>query len=57
MNAVLWHPRSGPTGQRIPLEGKVGDTILFRRDSGSEGTGTDEELLILREEDGLGILP
>ena len=38
------------------MEVKVGDTILFGKDSGCEVTGADEEHLIMREEDVLGIL-
>jgi chaperonin GroES len=43
-------------GKKIPLDVKVGDRILFGKYSGSEVTVDDEEYLILREEDVLGIL-
>ncbi|HTP83168.1 MAG TPA: co-chaperone GroES [Alphaproteobacteria bacterium] len=43
-------------GKRIPLEVKVGDKILFGKYSGSEVKVADEEHLIMREEDVLGIL-
>ena len=43
-------------GKRIPMEVKVGDTILFGKYSGSEVKVADEEHLIMREEDVLGIL-
>jgi chaperonin GroES len=43
-------------GKKIPLDVKVGDRILFGKYSGSEVTVEDEEYLILREEDVLGIL-
>ncbi len=43
-------------GRRIPMEVKVGDKILFGKYSGSEVQVADEEHLIMREEDVLGIL-
>jgi chaperonin GroES len=43
-------------GKRQPMEVKVGDKILFGKYSGSEVKLGDEELLIMREEDVLGIL-
>jgi chaperonin GroES len=43
-------------GKRIPLDVKAGDRILFGKYSGSEVKIDDEEYLILREEDVLGIL-
>jgi chaperonin GroES len=43
-------------GKKIPLEVKAGDRILFGKYSGSEVKIDDEEYLILREEDVLGIL-
>jgi chaperonin GroES len=43
-------------GKKIPLDVKVGDRILFGKYSGSEVTVDDEEYLILREEDVLGII-
>src|SRR5580693_7828118 len=38
-------------GQRVPLDVKVGDRILFGKYSGSEIKIDDEEYLILREEE------
>jgi chaperonin GroES len=38
------------------MEVKVGDTILFGKYAGCKVTGVDEEHLIMREEDVLGIL-
>jgi chaperonin GroES len=38
-------------GERIPLDVKVGDRILFGKYSGSEIKVDDEEYLILREEE------
>jgi chaperonin GroES len=43
-------------GKRQPLEVKVGDTILFDKYSGSKIKIDDEEYLIIREEDILGII-
>ncbi len=43
-------------GKTIPLTVKVGDRILFGKYSGSEVKIDDEEYLILREEDVLGVL-
>jgi chaperonin GroES len=38
-------------GQRVPLDVKTGDRILFGKYSGSEIKVDDEEYLILREEE------
>ncbi|MFB3820184.1 MAG: co-chaperone GroES [Candidatus Methylomirabilales bacterium] len=43
-------------GKRQPMEVKVGDKILFGKYSGSDVKLEDEEYLILREEDILGVL-
>ena len=43
-------------GKRQPLEVKVGDTILFDKYSGSKVKIDEEEYLIVREEDILGII-
>ena len=43
-------------GKRIPLDVKAGDQVLFAKYSGSEVKIEDEEYLIVREEDILGIL-
>ncbi len=43
-------------GKRQPMEVKAGDKILFGKYSGSEVKLEDEEYLIMREEDVLGIL-
>lgn len=43
-------------GKRLPMSLKVGDKILFGKYSGSEVRIDDEEFLIMREEDVLGIL-
>lgn len=43
-------------GKLIPLDVKVGDRILFGKYSGTDIKIEDEEYLILREEDVLGII-
>jgi chaperonin GroES len=43
-------------GQRIPMDVKPGDRILFGKWSGSEVKIDDEELLIMKESDILGVL-
>jgi chaperonin GroES len=43
-------------GKKIPLDVKAGDRILFGKYSGSEVKIDDEEYLILREDDILGVL-
>ncbi len=43
-------------GKRVPLDVKAGDRVLFGKYSGSEVKIEEEEYLILREEDILGIL-
>ncbi len=48
--------RLGDNGKRIPMEVKAGDKILFGKYSGSDVKVADEEHLIMREEDVLGIL-
>ena len=46
----------GDDGKKIPLDVKAGDRILFGKYSGSEVKVEDEEYLILKEEDVLGII-
>jgi len=43
-------------GKRVPLDVKAGDQVLFGKYAGSEVKIDDDEYLILREEDILGIL-
>ena len=43
-------------GKRQPMEVKVGDTILFDKYSGSKIKMDNEEYLIIKEEDILGIV-
>ena len=46
----------GDDGKLIPIEVRAGDKILFGKDSGSEFKHEGEDLLILREDDILGII-
>jgi chaperonin GroES len=46
----------GDDGKKIPLDVKAGDRILFGKYSGSEVKIDDQEYLIMKEEDVLGIL-
>ncbi len=43
-------------GKKVPMELKAGDRILFGKYSGSEIKIDDEEFLIMREDEVLGIL-
>jgi chaperonin GroES len=43
-------------GDRIPLEVKVGDTVLFGKYAGTEIKIDDKEHVILREDEVLGII-
>ena len=43
-------------GDRIPMEVKVGDRVIFAKYSGTEFKQDDEDLLILRESDVLAIV-
>ena len=44
------------SGQKLEMTVKVGDRILFGKYSGTEVKVDDEELLIMREDEVLGIL-
>ena len=46
----------GDDGNRIPLEVKVEDRVLFGKYSGTEVKVEGEEYLIMREDDILGII-
>ena len=48
--------RIGEDGKVLPLEVKIGDTILFGKYSGTELKLNGEELVMMREEDVLGII-
>ena len=43
-------------GKRQPMDVKVGDTVLFDKYAGSKIKMDDDEYLIIREEDILGIV-
>jgi chaperonin GroES len=43
-------------GDRIPMEVKVGDRVIFAKYSGTEFKQDDEEYLILRESDVLAVV-
>ena len=48
--------RHPDTGQRIPVELKEGDRVLFQKYAGTEFKLDEEELLILSEKDVLAII-
>ena len=48
--------RVSDEGKQLPLEVKVGDTVLFAKYAGTEFKLEDEELLILSEKDVLAII-
>jgi chaperonin GroES len=48
--------RRDDDGDRIPMDVKVGDQVLFAKYSGTEFKLDDEELLILAEKDILAVL-
>lgn len=43
-------------GEKRPLDVKVGDTVLFGKYSGTEVKLDDDELLVMREEDIMGVI-
>jgi chaperonin GroES len=44
------------SGQKVPMEVKAGDVVLYGKYSGTEVTVGDEDLLIMRESDVLAVL-
>jgi chaperonin GroES len=44
------------SGKRIPMDIKAGDKVLFGKWSGTEVKINDEDMLIMKESDILGIL-
>ena len=48
--------RVSDEGKKIPMEVKVGDTVLFAKYAGTEFKLEDDELLILKESDVLAIV-
>ncbi len=48
--------KTAEDGKLIPIELKIGDKVLYGKYSGTEIKINDEEYLIMREEDVLGII-
>jgi len=44
------------TGELIPLDVKVGDKVLFGKYSGTEVKVSGDELLVMREDDIMGVI-
>jgi chaperonin GroES len=44
------------SGQSRPLDVKVGDRVLFGKYSGTEVKVGDEDLLVMREDDIMGVI-
>lgn len=53
---AVGHGRMLENGQKIPLEVKEGDRVIFSKYAGTEIKIDGEEYLIMREEDILGII-
>jgi len=48
--------KRGEDGKRVPLDIKKGDRILFSKYGGTDVTIDEEEYLIMREDDVLGVI-
>jgi len=48
--------KMGDDGKRIPLQVKKGDRVLFSKYGGTEVKIDEEEYLVMREDDVLGII-
>lgn len=48
--------RVNEEGKRVPMEVKVGDSVLYAKYAGTEVKLHDEELLIISEKDIMGIV-
>ncbi|UCE05699.1 MAG: co-chaperone GroES [bacterium] len=48
--------RVSDSGEKVAMEVKVGDIVLYGKYSGTEVTMDDEDLLIMRESDILAVL-
>ncbi len=46
----------GTSGERVPLEVKVGDRVLFNKYAGTEIKVEGEEVIIMRENEIVGIM-
>jgi len=44
------------SGEVVPLDVKVGDTVLFGKYSGTEVKVNGQDLLVMREEDIMGVI-
>jgi chaperonin GroES len=44
------------SGEIVPLDVKVGDTVLFGKYSGTEVKVNGDDLLVMREEDIMGVI-
>ena len=53
---AVGHGKKTEEGKVVPLDVKVGDRILFGKYSGTEIKLDDQEYLIVREEEVLGVL-
>ena len=53
---AVGHGKKTEEGKVIPLDVKAGDRILFGKYSGTEIKLDDEEFLIIREEEVLGVI-
>ncbi len=48
--------KNNDKGESTPMAVKVGDTVLFGKYSGTEVKVGDEELLVMREDDIMGVI-
>ncbi|MEE9573403.1 MAG: co-chaperone GroES [Candidatus Neomarinimicrobiota bacterium] len=48
--------KPSPKGDRRPLDVKEGDVVLFGKYSGTEVKIADEELIVMKEEDIMGVI-
>ena len=48
--------KTNDKGENSPMDVKVGDTVLFGKYSGTEVKVGDEELLVMREDDIMGVI-
>ena len=53
---ALGHGKLLENGEILPLQVKVGDRVLFGKFSGTEVKVSGEELLVMREDDIMGVI-
>ena len=53
---AVGHGRLNDKGERVPLEVKAGDRVLFSKYGGTEVKIEGDEYLIMREDDILGVV-